>query len=93
MKIKMLKSVQLEKLLPAILKAWHEQEFPTILAGVVAASCEKGNPPELAFSLAANSAIHWLNSYLRENHSACPSQGEDQAVLKALLNAVKEKLG
>jgi hypothetical protein len=93
MKVKMLNSGQLKKLLPAIMKAWHEQEFPTILAGVVKASRKKGKPPEWAFSIAANSATHWLNHYLSANHSSCPSVGEDQAVLKALLNAVKEKLG
>jgi len=88
MKIKVLNSGRIKALVPAILTAWHEQEYPSILAGVARVQLDKKRSQELAFSLVENAAGNWLEIYLRENHSAVASVEDRQLAQKELLKAV-----
>jgi hypothetical protein len=90
-KTKTLNTDRLEALLPAILAAWHEQEYPSILAALAKKQMDKKRPQELAFSLAENAANNWLEIYLRENHSAVACVEDRQLAQKELLKAVFEQ--
>jgi hypothetical protein len=91
MKIKMLKLLQIKSLLPAILKEWKEQEYPTILAGIARLQMDKKRSQELAFSIVENAASNWLEMYLRNNHSAVASDLDREIVKKELIKAVYEQ--
>lgn len=91
MKTKLLNSVQLKAVLPAILVAWHEQEYPSILADVARVQLSKKRSQELAFSLVENAAGNWLQIHLKENHGAVASDEDRQMAQKELMKAVYEQ--
>jgi hypothetical protein len=91
MKIKMLNLIQIRLLLPAILKEWKEQEYPTILAGVARSQMDKKRSQELAFSIVENAAGNWLEMYLRNNHLAVASDLDREMVNRALIKTVYEQ--
>jgi hypothetical protein len=91
MKIKVLKSDRLKVILPAIIEAWHEQEYPAILAALAKKQMDKKRPQELAFSLVENVANQWLEIHLKKNYSAVASAEDSLSAQKELMKAVFEQ--
>lgn len=61
---------EIELLLPAICKAWHEQQYPHTLSFAFKGLLDRARPPALAYYVIAKFAEEWVLQHLIEEHSA-----------------------
>jgi hypothetical protein len=88
--MKILTAPEIESLLPAICKAWHEQQYPRTLSFALAGLLGRGRPPAMAYYVIAKFAEEWVVQHLIEEHLATVESSARSTAVWVLMDEIVE---